>query len=344
VTTTNPLERLEAVERTLLEARTPREVKTSLAILDVLGALAKELGLTRDEQNRIAEGRLRAMRRGGQLIPESGIGKGIKSVTLTDFNLDENESRRWQTVAQIPDSIFERYIADVMEDEAGEITVAGLLRRWSPKAVPTAGSREAPAMPFLRFSQVDLPTATIVTLILRVLFPDARTALDTTYGNGAFWDGSAHVEVTAHDANPARAPGGVEDFTKLTYADDSFDVVLFDPPHVADAGADSVMGQRYGTYSGDQLQQAIVAGTGEAWRVGKLGIVVKVTDHVHGQRYVEESDWVRMALEDQTPYEVVHQVRSGALIDPKWEEQLSAYNNGSTYLIFRKGRQEHVRR
>jgi len=198
--------------------------------------------------------------------------------------------------------------------------------------------------PLLRFSQVDLPTPTIVALILGVAFPDAETALDTTYGMGNFWDGSAHVNVTGHDRDPARAPGGVADFTDLDYGDETFDVVVFDPPHIPDAGADSIMKLRYGTYAQDDLEVAIRGGTSEAWRVSRLGIIVKVTDHSHSQEYVLESDWVRSALDDRKPYDVVHQVRSGALIDPKWEEQKSAYNNGSTYLIFRKDSQKHILR
>jgi hypothetical protein len=210
-----------------------------------------------------------------------------------------------------------------------------------PKPLPEA--IEVKPKPLLRFCQ-DLPTATIVTLILHVAFPDAKTALDMTYGSGAFWDGSAHVEVTAHDNNPARALDGVVDFTKLPYGKNDFDVALFDPPHIADAGAESIMGQRFGTYSEEQLPDVIRAGAREAWRVARLGIIVKITDHIHGLAYVLESDWVRDALDGQPPYDVVHQVRSGAMVDPKWEEQLSAYNNGSSYLIFRRGVQKHVRR
>jgi hypothetical protein len=68
-----------------------------------------------------------------------------------------------------------------------------------------------------------------------------------------------------------------------------------------------------------------------------------VTDHIHAQQYVLESDWVREAI-GGPPYDEVYQVRGNAVIDPKWEEQLSAYNNGSTFLIFRKDDQRHVRR
>jgi hypothetical protein len=219
----------------------------------------------------------------------------------------------------------------------GQITaahVAEVVERHA-RPVPEPDSRPMRETPLLRFSQ-DLPTATIVSLILRVFFPDAKTALDVTYGSGNFWDGSAHVEVTAHDLDPTRAPHGVVDFTGLPYADAVCDVVLADPPHLADLSSGSIMAERFGTYPDAQLADAIQRGVREAWRVARLGIVIKVTDHVHSQRYQLESDWVRAALDGLEPYDVVHQVRSGALIDPKWGAQMSAYNNGSTFMIFRK--------
>jgi hypothetical protein len=179
-----------------------------------------------------------------------------------------------------------------------------------------------------------------------VLFPDAATALDVTYGSGAFWDGSAHVSVRAHDGDPTRAPDGVVDFRDLSrYQDDEFDVVLFDPPHLADAG-DSIMRERFGTYEQKELELTMCQGAVEAWRVARMGVVIKVTDHVHGlpdALFRRQTGWVIEAI-GQEPYDVVHQVRTSPLVDPKWQQQLSAYNNGSTYLIFRKGDQFHIRR
>jgi len=195
--------------------------------------------------------------------------------------------------------------------------------------------------PLLRFCQ-DLATPIIVAQILRVYFPEAQTAFDATGGDGGFWDGSERVQVTALYVDPERSDRATGDFRQLDYADDSFDVALFDPPHLADGGADSIMSEKFGTYADEDLPDAIRDGVCEAWRVARLGIVVKVTDHVHGQRYVLESDWVRDAL-GQAPFDEVYQIRPGAMIDPKWEEQLSAYNNGSTYLIFRKDGPLHKR-
>jgi len=218
--------------------------------------------------------------------------------------------------------------------------VAEVVERKLPRPLPEPGSRPMAQAPLLRFCQ-DLPTATIVSLILGVCFPDAETALDMTYGAGNFWDGSAAVKVLAHDLLAERAPNGAADFRSLPYNPRSFSVVLFDPPHLADAHG--VMAERFGTYAHQHLERVITDGVNEAWRLCKLGIVVKVTDHIHDEQLQLESDWVRDAM-GQRPYEVVHQVRPHALVDPRWEEQLSAYNNGSSYLVFRRGEQRHVRR
>jgi hypothetical protein len=235
-----------------------------------------------------------------------------------------------------PESIPEVWREAIETAPNGQVTaahVAEVVERHA-RPVPEPESRPMRETPLLRFSQ-DLPTPTIVSLILRVFFADASTALDVTYGSGNFWDGSSHVAVTAHDLDPLRAPHGVLDFTRLPYADSSYDVVLADPPHIADAGDESIMAERFGTYATEQLDVVIRNGVSEAWRVARLGIVVKITDHVHARRYQLESDWVREALGGLEPYDVIHQVRSGALIDPKWGKQMSAYNNGSTYLVFR---------
>jgi hypothetical protein len=197
--------------------------------------------------------------------------------------------------------------------------------------------------PLLRFCQ-DLPTPIIVAQILRVYFPEAETALDMTGGDGGFWDGSELLDVTRLVVDPNKAPDGAEDFRSLPHIPDHHhDVTLFDPPHVADAGGESIMGTRFGTYADADIADVIRDGCREAWRIGRLGTVVKVTDHVHGQQYVLESDWVREAI-GQPPFDEVYQVRGSAVIDPKWEDQLSAYNNGSTYLIFRKDGARHDRK
>jgi hypothetical protein len=110
---------------------------------------------------------------------------------------------------------------------------------------------------------------------------------------------------------------------------------------MADGGKTSIMANRYGTYRWCDLEPAIRAGTREAWRVARLGTVIKLCDYVHGSRYRRLTAWAIAELGE--PYDVVHQVRP-PLHDGKWREpQLSAYSNGSTYLIWRKDGPVHRR-
>jgi hypothetical protein len=157
--------------------------------------------------------------------------------------------------------------------------------------------------------------------------------VDLTPGRGCFWRGDIPTNVTVERST--------HDFRHLPYADRSYDVPLLDPRHNADAGVRSVMGQRYGTYKHADLERVVRQGAREAWRVARLGVIVKVTDAVHAQCFVRMSRWVYEELGE--PYDLVHQLHR-ALIDPKWREpQLSARNNGSTYLVFRRDRARHVR-
>ena len=217
-----------------------------------------------------------------------------------------------------------------------------------PRPVPPAGSAEERDTVMTRFL-IDVDTAEVVADIMRVCFPEAQDALDVTYGSGNFWKGEQHIDVIAHDLNPSRAPHGEMDFRDLRYGDQSFDVVLFDPPHMADAGEESVLGERFGSYSNDELKNVVQEGAREAWRVSYLGVVIKVSDTVHNQVFVSMTEWVRDALDEVealgiSPYEIVYQVRTNPFVDPKWlKPQLSAINNGSIYMIFKHGSQKHAR-
>jgi hypothetical protein len=287
---------------------------------------------------------------------------GQYDVAVEVTGLGSETVRNWRWVADRVESVRRRTdlswahhqeVAVLEPAEQDEWLDRAEKKHWSrnalraqlhgPRALLEAGTVELPEQPLLRFMQADLPTPTVVALILRVFFPDAETALDMTYGSGGFWDGSAHVSVTAHDVDPARAPHGAADFRDLRYPDESFDVPLFDPPHLADSSTGSIMGDRFGTYPDADLRGVVQDGVREAWRLARLGCIVRVTDHVHGQRFVMQSAWVRDVV-GQDPYDVVHQTRSHAMVDPKWNEQLSAYSNGSTYLVFRKDGPLHRRR
>lgn len=258
-----------------------------------------------------------------------------------NLQIDRHQAANYQRLAANGERVLQMPAGMSMREE-----LKALRQRPGPRPVPPAVVLEvdaAPLGPLLRF-MYEVPSATIVTLILRICFPDAQTALDPCYGLGNFWDGTAHVTVTAHDEKAERAPDGVMDVTDLGYEDASFDVVIFDPPHLADGGDESEMAERFGTVKDQaKLEEMIEAGVRECWRVCLKGIVVKVADHNHGEVFNDMSLLVCDAV-GHWPYDKVYQVRSHAFIDPSWGPQMTAYNNGAVYLIFRKGDQKHVQR
>ena len=61
--------------------------------------------------------------------------------------------------------------------------------------------------------------------------------LDATVNKGRFWVGSSRP-VVGMDIDPRHEPDVVGDCTDMPFADRSFDVVVYDPPHVPNQGRD----------------------------------------------------------------------------------------------------------
>lgn len=182
--------------------------------------------------------------------------------------------------------------------------------------------------------------------LLRVLFPDATTVIDMTYGKGMFWDGKASVSVIGIDLDPDRARDVCADFTRLPFRDGAFDVAIFDPPYQWDMGhgKGSIIGNLFGTYeSEDAAKRAVQLGSREAWRVSRIGVLVKVQNYIHASRLVHMTRWVEDAIPSPL-YDELHLVNPRKLIAPRWKSQLSVYRNHSTFLAFRHGDQTHKRR
>ncbi len=187
-------------------------------------------------------------------------------------------------------------------------------------------------------------SAEVIAKMIKTLFPDVETVLDTTYGHGGFWDGTLDVTVVGMDLDPTRARDVVADFRALPFADASFDLVVFDPPFLTDTSKGGLMGERFGSFGSiPDLQRAVEAGLMEAWRVARIGVLIKVQNYIHGSLPVRMTRWV----EDLIPYDAygeVHLLRSSKLLDRKWGDQLSVYSNHATFLAYRHGNQRHIRR
>ena len=64
-----------------------------------------------------------------------------------------------------------------------------------------------------------------------------KKILDATVNTGRFWRGLSW-DVTGLDVNPEHNPTVVGDNTDMPFDDVSFDVVVYDPPHIPNQGKD----------------------------------------------------------------------------------------------------------
>lgn len=171
--------------------------------------------------------------------------------------------------------------------------------------------------------------------------PDDRV-LDVTYGRGLFWTDYLPDHLTTHD----KAIDGV-DFRHLPHDDQTFDVVVFDPPYIAPGGRDtsSIPGflDRYGLADAPkttrELELLIWDGMVEARRVltPKGRLFVKCMDYITGGAYQQgRHTVVSYALElglEQVD-EFIHY--SGIGPQPKRARQLHSRRAHSFLCIFQK--------
>jgi SAM-dependent methyltransferase len=87
-----------------------------------------------------------------------------------------------------------------------------------------------------------------------VLFMDKREVPKGAFPNG--WNPNWSVQ-----------PDEVADFRDMPFPDESFKMVVFDPPHLTSGSMKSVINKKYGLLNKDTWKEDIVAGFNECWRV-----------------------------------------------------------------------------
>lgn len=168
--------------------------------------------------------------------------------------------------------------------------------------------------------------------------------MDVTYGKGVWWhwrDGY-QMRFIAHDMKI----DGV-DFTALPEADESVDVIAFDPDYVAPGGRDTStipdFNERYGLddpyESPASLQRHINAGLSECVRVLRPQglILAKCTNYISsGKLWLGEHYTIQMGLARGLVVEdiAVHLGDPGP--QPKRDVQKHLRSNSSRLVVFRK--------
>lgn len=184
--------------------------------------------------------------------------------------------------------------------------------------------------------------------------PDAAI-LDCCHNRGVMWKGSK-LDITSMDIDPQYACDFIGDFRAMPFADDSFDVVAFDPPHLpaaaASANSSGIERLQYGLTEhgdyrqGDNVSPAFAPFLVEAKRVLRPnGIVIaKIADLVHNHRYQwQHVDFINAAQAvGLTACDVIIKADPCAanLKSSKWENVRHFRRAHCYWIVVRNGRCE----
>jgi hypothetical protein len=189
-----------------------------------------------------------------------------------------------------------------------------------------------------------VPSHEAVRRLLHYTFRDAVSVLDLTYGGGGCWHAPLPpgIALTTNDLAPSVAADLHLDYRATGLPSGSFDVPVIDWPHTADNGKSGYFWRQYrGTAKGNAaLVEDVVAGALEAWRIARVGIIVKLTDASHGSELVLLSYEVIAAL-GMRPYAQITAYKPAAITNPRHRAERVPRSNGAIYLTFRKDGPTH---
>jgi len=173
--------------------------------------------------------------------------------------------------------------------------------------------------------------------------------LDATVNGGRFWRGSKRP-VIGLDIEARHKPNLVADNTAMPFRDGSFEVVVYDPPHIPNQGRDNKkdFNKRFGLVLRSAKENhytfthTFPPFLREAFRVLKEeGILLcKITDYVHHHRY----QWAHIELINAarnagfTPCDCIVKIRKGPIVDPKWKTAHHTRRQHCYWLVFRKSK------
>src|SRR6266849_2992821 len=152
----SPLARLETARRLLAEVRRVDDAKAIHDFAEAARVYARQARLGLEAQNDAAEIKLRAERRLGELLaarPKQDGGDAARARSqaatevpsrLDELGISKSQSSRCQTIAAVPEPVFEECVTWVREqgrtDGKTELTTTGALlvaRQYRPSSQPT---------------------------------------------------------------------------------------------------------------------------------------------------------------------------------------------------------------
>ena len=184
--------------------------------------------------------------------------------------------------------------------------------------------------------------------IMKVYAEPGDVILDMTYGRGVFWSNIEKGKYTLIENDKDKKKGQLSaDLRAMPFAEETFDVVIMDPPYVFGAGGKDMLDKQYGNNEyrkqGSPGPDAVVelfrSGISEANRLLKNDgiLIVKCMDFISGGkqqrisiRVLEEA--IDRGLTDEDLF-VLHQSGNPIM---RHNYQLHARKNHSYFWVFRK--------
>jgi hypothetical protein len=173
--------------------------------------------------------------------------------------------------------------------------------------------------------------------------PEPRI-LDATVNHGRIWGrGKSRYKYTGMDIDASVHPHIVGDNTAMPFADESWDVIVYDPPHTGEQGKSrfaAIYGTGVAVNKTGGLAHTYPAFLREAHRVlrPKALLLCKLADCTHRNRFQFATAEFYIAA-NQHGFELQGNhilPRKNVIIDPKWKKASHPRQNHSTWMAFRK--------
>ena len=171
--------------------------------------------------------------------------------------------------------------------------------------------------------------------------------LDATVNKGRFWRRSTRP-VLGMDIDARHRPQVLGTGLTMPFKSETFDVVVYDPPHIPNQGKDRLkdfqtrfgLGPKSSAETNYNFSHTFPPFTCEAHRVLKPdGILFcKISDYIHGHRF----QWAHIDLVQAATSagfcacDCIIKVRKGPIIDSRWKVAHHARKQHCYWLVFRK--------